>query len=64
MGAHDSQEVLIVGAGPGGLVSALLLAHSGVKVTMLEKTSSVGGRTKIVEPQKPRFRPTTASASA
>ena len=49
MDVDDSQDVLIVGAGPGGLVSALLLAHSGVKVTMLEKSSSVGGRTKIVE---------------
>ena len=49
MDADDSQDVLIVGAGPGGLASALLLAHSGVKVTMLEKSSSVGGRTKIVE---------------
>ena len=42
MDADDSQDVLIVGAGPGGLASALLLAHSGVKVTMLEKSSSVG----------------------
>jgi phytoene desaturase len=39
MDVDDSQDVLIVGAGPGGLVSALLLAHSGVKVTMLEKSS-------------------------
>ncbi len=28
---------LIVGSGPGGLASALLLAHSGVDVTVLEK---------------------------
>ena len=49
MSEVSSQDVLIVGAGPGGLASALLLAHSGVKVTMLEKSSEVGGRTKIVE---------------
>ena len=55
MDVDDSQDVLIVGAGPGGLASALLLAHSGVKVTMLEKSSSVGGRTKIVEMDGFRF---------
>jgi phytoene desaturase len=49
MGVVNSQDVLIVGAGPGGLASALLLAHSGVKVTMLEKCSEVGGRTKVVD---------------
>ena len=42
MSVSTSQDVLIVGAGPGGLASALLLAHSGVKVTMLEKSSEVG----------------------
>lgn len=39
---------IIVGSGPGGLASALLLAHSGVDVTVLEKESQVGGRTKLV----------------
>ena len=39
---------LIVGSGPGGLASALLLAHSGVDVTVLEKESQVGGRTKLI----------------
>jgi|TARA_B110000967_G_scaffold140813_1_gene143887 phytoene desaturase len=39
---------LIVGSGPGGLASALLLAHSGVDVTVLEKEEKVGGRTKLV----------------
>ena len=39
---------LIVGSGPGGLASALLLAHSGVDVTILEKEEIVGGRTKLV----------------
>ena len=39
---------LIVGSGPGGLASALLLAHSGIDVTILEKEEKVGGRTKLV----------------
>jgi len=39
---------VIVGSGPGGLASALLLAHSGVDVTVLEKEEKVGGRTKLI----------------
>ena len=39
---------LIVGSGPGSLASALLLAHSGVNVTVLEKEPQVGGRTKLI----------------
>ncbi|DAC15554.1 MAG TPA: hypothetical protein D7H86_01010, partial [Candidatus Poseidoniales archaeon] len=31
----------------GGLASALLLAHSGVNVTVLEKADAVGGRTRL-----------------
>jgi phytoene desaturase len=39
---------LIVGAGPGGLASALLLARAGVEVTVLEKQPHVGGRTSAL----------------
>ncbi len=41
----DSKHVVIVGAGPGGLASAMLLARSGVRVTVVEKHKRVGGRT-------------------
>ena len=41
-----SGKVVIVGAGPGGLASALLLAAKGVKVVMFERDGVVGGRTK------------------
>ena len=44
----NKPTALIVGSGPGGLASALLLAHSGVDVTVLEKEEQVGGRTKLV----------------
>jgi putative polyketide hydroxylase len=35
--AHTQVQVLVVGAGPVGLVTALLLARSGVKVTVIER---------------------------
>ena len=39
----------IIGAGPGGLASALLLAKSGVDVTVFERSSAVGGRNKVFD---------------
>ena len=48
-------QVLIVGAGPGGLTAAMMLAKAGVKVTILEKCEDVGGRTKIVEKDGYKF---------
>ena len=38
------KHVVIIGAGPGGLAAAMLLAHSGLRVTVLERQSRVGGR--------------------
>jgi len=39
-----SKRVVIIGAGPGGLTSGMLLAHRGYDVTLLEKGAVVGGR--------------------
>lgn len=43
---HNSHHrIAIVGAGPGGLATAILLAARGVGVTIYEKQQIVGGRT-------------------
>lgn len=40
---HIASDVIIVGAGPAGLVAAYFLAKSGAKVTVMEKRLSPGG---------------------
>lgn len=44
----DQPRVAIVGAGPGGLASAILLAARGVDVTVYERQETLGGRTNRV----------------
>ncbi|MEI7516499.1 MAG: FAD-dependent oxidoreductase, partial [Betaproteobacteria bacterium] len=39
-----TQRVVVVGAGIGGLVSALLLAHRGLDVTLVEAAATPGGK--------------------
>ena len=50
-----SARVLIIGAGPGGLGTAMLLARAGLDVTVLEKQPRVGGRTSAIEGDGYRF---------
>jgi phytoene desaturase len=52
---HPAGRVAIVGAGPGGLASAMLLAKAGVEVTVVEKRGTVGGRTSTMEAEGFRF---------
>lgn len=51
-----SRTVNIIGAGPGGLATAMLLARSGVRVRVLERLAVPGGRTSsIATPEGFRF---------
>ncbi len=49
MSTSARPKVAIIGAGPGGLASSLLLAKSGVDVTVFERSKAVGGRNKVFE---------------
>src|SRR6202046_3569130 len=44
-----SEKVLIIGAGPGGLSAAILLAAAGLEVKIIERLPSVGGRTSSIQ---------------
>lgn len=46
---HGGPSVAIVGAGPGGLAAAVILAASGCGVSVFESRATVGGRTSRVE---------------
>jgi phytoene desaturase len=39
-------RIAVIGAGPGGLAAAMLLAATGAKVTLFERDGVVGGRTR------------------
>ncbi len=50
-----SKRIVIIGAGPGGLASAMLLSHAGLDVTVLERQPYVGGRTSTIHSGGFRF---------
>lgn len=50
-----SKRVIVVGAGPGGLAAAMLLARAGLEVDVLERLPFVGGRTSTFEEGGYRF---------
>jgi len=52
---HPGDRVIIVGAGPGGLTAAYLLAKDGVPVTVLEGDDVVGGISRTVRYKGYRF---------
>ena len=51
MGATKASErhVVVVGAGPGGLTAAMILAHRGFRVTVFESKARVGGRNAAIQ---------------
>ena len=40
----DKYDAIVIGSGMGGMAAALMLAHKGKKVVVLEKNSNFGGR--------------------
>ena len=46
--APQDKHVIVVGAGVGGLVSAMLLAHQGVRVTLVESQAAPGGKMRQI----------------
>jgi phytoene desaturase len=51
-----ARHVVVIGAGPGGLAAAMLVAARGARVTVLEKDGVVGGRSRtLTTPQGYRF---------
>ena len=50
-----ARRAVVIGAGPGGLAAAMLLARAGVRVTVLERAACVGGRTSTIHHDGFRF---------
>ncbi|HET8938851.1 MAG TPA: FAD-dependent oxidoreductase [Polyangiales bacterium] len=44
--ARKPQEIIVIGAGLGGLASAALLARAGARVRVLESADQPGGRAR------------------
>lgn len=40
----STKHIIIIGAGPGGLSAAMILAYRGFRVTVFEQKKSIGGR--------------------
>jgi phytoene desaturase len=50
-----NQHALVIGAGIGGMATAIRLAQNGYRVTVVEKTQRAGGRCNIIEKEGHRF---------
>ena len=49
------KKVIIIGAGVGGLATALRLLSNGYDVEIYEKEENIGGRVNIIETENFRF---------
>src|SRR5450631_2911571 len=59
--ANPRCDVIVIGGGHNGLVTAGLLAKRGVKVTVLERREVVGGAAVTEQPWGPDFKMTALS---
>ncbi len=48
----ENEHIIIIGAGIGGLVSALLLSKQGLKVTVIERNEYPGGKLRALSSQE------------
>ena len=51
MAADAETDVLIIGAGPTGLVLALWLAHLGIRIRIIDKTAEPGTTSRALAVQ-------------
>ncbi|HUJ26067.1 MAG TPA: FAD-dependent oxidoreductase [Myxococcales bacterium] len=56
-------EVLVVGAGPTGLLLALWLSRSGVRLRIIDKAEQPGGTSRAVVSRRARSSSIGSSAS-
>lgn len=49
------EHALVIGAGIGGIATAIRLAQNGYRVTVVEKTQRAGGRCNFIEKEGHRF---------
>ena len=45
MPTHETYDVIVIGAGAGGMTAAAVAAAEGLRVLVIEKTAFVGGTT-------------------
>ena len=49
MNTPSSRQIVVIGAGLGGMSAAIMLARSGFRVTLLEKNSHLGGKLNLLD---------------
>src|SRR5580700_8849566 len=52
---RSTRKAVVIGAGPGGLAAAMLLARAGMDVQVVERLPRVGGRCSALEHDGFRF---------